>query len=104
MYNDVPTPPQAAYDQAQTPGLRGANLGECAQTSEYRPSPAEEAEKRTHYHYEEAEKASRAAHFLRENPAFSEFINLIRRKTRSEKPRNITLASAWSGREFETTN
>jgi len=78
MYNDVPTPASPAYDQAQTL-RRDTKLGECAQTSEYRPSPAEEAEKRTHYHYEEAEKASRGAAFLRDNPAFSEFINLIRR-------------------------
>lgn len=55
-------------NQAQPVGLAG----------EYRPSPAEEASKRQHYHLEEAQKAARAAEFFQANPAFSEFITLIR--------------------------
>lgn len=42
------------------------------------PSLREEAEKQVGYHRIEADKADRAARFLRENPAFDEFIQLIR--------------------------
>jgi len=44
-----------------------------------RPTPAEEAEKNHYYYIEEAEKAGMEAKFLRENPAFSTFIDYIRR-------------------------
>jgi hypothetical protein len=38
----------------------------------------EQAEKQVGYHREEADKYDRAAAFFRENPAFDEFIQLVR--------------------------
>lgn len=43
-----------------------------------RPSLREEAEKSVGYHREQADKHDRAVAFFRENPAFDEFIQLIR--------------------------
>lgn len=42
------------------------------------PSQREQAEKNMAHHYEQAQKSSEAANFFRENPAFDEFIRLIR--------------------------
>lgn len=44
----------------------------------YRPSARDEAEKASFYHADLAQKASQAADFLRENPAFNEFVRLLR--------------------------
>ena len=44
----------------------------------YDPSLRAEAEKRFSYHAEEAAKQDKAAAFFRENPAFDQFIRLIR--------------------------
>lgn len=41
-------------------------------------SMREQAEKNTAHHYEQADKHSRSAKFFRENPAFDEFIQLVR--------------------------
>ena len=43
-----------------------------------RPTLCEEAEKQSAYHHEKAAKHDQAVVFLRENPAFDEFIRLIR--------------------------
>jgi len=43
-----------------------------------RALPVHEAEKNAHYHRAEAQKHDRVAAFLRENPAFGEFIQLLR--------------------------
>lgn len=43
-----------------------------------RPSMSSEAEKKVGYHREQADKHDRAAAFFRENPAFDEFIQLVR--------------------------
>lgn len=68
---------------AQTPNLTGcASPGQpyygetCAQ--ERRSSPTEQAEKNFANHSEQAMKSQMAAVFLRANPAFDEFIQLIR--------------------------
>jgi hypothetical protein len=42
------------------------------------PSLREQAEKNVGYHRAEADKHDRAAAFFRENPAFEEFIQLVR--------------------------
>jgi hypothetical protein len=42
------------------------------------PTQREQAEKNVGFHREQADKADRAAAFFRENPAFDEFIQLIR--------------------------
>ena len=47
-------------------------------TRAYRPSLAEESAKSEQYHAAEGLKASMAAAFLSANPAFDEFIQLIR--------------------------
>ena len=60
------------YAQAQS------NLGDAVQR-ECRPSPTEEAEKEMYHHRDEAARASEAVQFLIDNPAFSKFIDLIRR-------------------------
>ncbi len=62
--------PSSYYGDSTTQGnLAGA---------EWRPSPAEQAEKNYIHHSEQAAKASTAYTFLRQNPAFDEFIKLIR--------------------------
>lgn len=43
-----------------------------------RPSLREEAEKNVGYHRDQADKHDRAVAFFRDNPAFDEFIQLIR--------------------------
>jgi hypothetical protein len=68
--NATPTPSSYYGDEA-----RGA-IGGC--TQEARPSMRSEAEQQVGYHRERADKADRAAAFFRENPAFDEFIQLIR--------------------------
>jgi hypothetical protein len=47
-------------------------------TSSIRPTMADEAEKQSGYHSDLATKAARACMFFRANPAFEEFIRLIR--------------------------
>jgi hypothetical protein len=49
-----------------------------AQTPYRPPSMREQAEKSVGYHRSEAEKHDRALAFFRENPAFDEFIQLVR--------------------------
>ncbi len=71
------------YDQAQTPatlagphpsgGLSGGDA-----CGVYDPSLRAEAEQRVGYHRSQAEKHDQAAAFFRENPAFDQFIRLIR--------------------------
>ena len=48
------------------------------QTSYRLPTLREEAEKQIGYHREQADKADRAIAFLRDNPAFDEFVRLVR--------------------------
>jgi hypothetical protein len=43
-----------------------------------RPSLREESEKQVGYHRAEADKYDRAIAFFRENPAFDEFVQLVR--------------------------
>lgn len=51
----------------------------CNQAQTYRPPTLrEEAEKRVGHHRDQAEKADQAVAFLRENPAFDEFVRLVR--------------------------
>jgi hypothetical protein len=60
---------------------KGQSPGGCegrAVDSYYRPSPAEEAQKAAQYHAEAALKQQMAAAFFNANPAFSEFISLVR--------------------------
>ena len=66
-------------------GIRGGVAGQSAGCTagcaglDYRvPSQREQAEKNMAHHYEQAQKSSEAANFFRENPAFDEFIRLIR--------------------------
>jgi hypothetical protein len=54
-----------------------AQLGECA-TPYRRPSLREQAEKSVGYHRDMADKNDRAVAFLRENPAFDQFVQLVR--------------------------
>jgi hypothetical protein len=49
-----------------------------ASTSTRRTTNREEAEKQVGYHRDQAERAVEAAAFFRENPAFDEFIQLVR--------------------------
>ena len=49
-----------------------------SQCGEYDPSLRAEAEQRVGYHRSQAEKHDQAAAFFRENPAFDQFIRLIR--------------------------
>lgn len=62
---------QAMCGQAMQQGIGG--LGEYR-----RPSLREESEKHADLHRKEADKRERAAAFFRDNPAFDEFIQLIR--------------------------
>jgi len=43
------------------------------------PSPSEQADKAAAHHAEQHQKASEAAAFFRNNPAFDEFIKLVRK-------------------------
>lgn len=52
---------------------------ECVGQAPYQPPTLrEEAQKSVGYHREQADKADRAIAFLRENPAFDEFVRLVR--------------------------
>ncbi|MGC1784154.1 MAG: hypothetical protein WA708_16650 [Acidobacteriaceae bacterium] len=83
------------YDEAKIHGLAGEALNypmpaDCIQQSnglagdtvgmgQLRPATMrEQAEKNVGYHRDQADKQDRAAAFFRENPAFDEFIQLIR--------------------------
>jgi hypothetical protein len=64
----------AAQNAVQTP-----YYGDQCTTAESRPTTLrEEAEKQIGYHREQADKLDRAAAFLRDNPAFDEFVRLVR--------------------------
>lgn len=78
MYEQESTQKRAAENlmQSQAVGLAGKALD--TRNGEYRPSAREEAEKASYFHAEKAQKASQAADFLRENPAFNEFVRLLR--------------------------
>lgn len=64
-----------AADQA-SPQTSGC--GQVPSGSYYRPSPLEEMEKQQIYSAEQAQLKSQGIEFLRENPAFNKFIELIR--------------------------
>lgn len=61
-------------------GLAGqATTAGCCVNEAYKPATlCEQAEKSAAYHQEMAEKQYRAAVFLRDNPAFDEFVRLVR--------------------------
>lgn len=79
MYrDDIPAPVQV-----DPRVMRESDTCSSAQASgpneKYRtPSMRETAEKAVGHHREQAEKCDRAAAFFRENPAFDEFIQLVR--------------------------
>jgi hypothetical protein len=88
LLDEVIAQEKAAYEKM---GAQQANCGQVAdlrntretqstprQNHCRRPSLREEAEKNVGYHREQAEKHDQAAAFFRENPAFDEFIRLIR--------------------------
>ena len=52
--------------------------GDTCGVAEARPSLRSQAEQQVGYHRQEADKHDRAAAFFRENPAFDEFIQLVR--------------------------
>ena len=76
MYSDEVN----AKIQAQNACTPASNLGGCgAATTSRKPlSLRQEAEKNVGYHREQADKHDRAAAFFRENPAFDQFIQLLR--------------------------
>lgn len=67
---------KAYYAQGQTP--QKPYYGDTCGTAEGRPSMRSQAEQQVGYHRAQAEKHDRAAAFFRENPAFDEFIQLVR--------------------------
>ena len=74
-YDEVNAKMQAEKAYTQTPNLAGDTCGVQAG----RPyTNREQAEKNVGYHRMEADKHDRAAAFFRENPAFDEFIQLVR--------------------------
>jgi hypothetical protein len=56
----------------------GRGMGCDTQNAYPRPSMREQAEKAVGHHREQADKFDRAAAFFRDNPAFDEFIQLVR--------------------------
>jgi hypothetical protein len=54
------------------------HLGDECSTSAYRLTLREQAEKNAGIHFDQANKHVRASVFLRENPAFDEFVRLVR--------------------------
>jgi hypothetical protein len=65
--------------RSDIPAEQGYAVG-CQETKAYRPPTlADEQEKSASHHFEQASKAQQAAAFLRLNPAFDEFIRLIRK-------------------------
>jgi hypothetical protein len=80
-YQNVQTAKQAQTLRSDIPA-QGANYGETPSPEyppAYRPpSNREQAEKQVGYHREQADRHDRAAAFFRDNPAFDEFIQLIR--------------------------
>lgn len=68
-------------DKGQTPATQPGMVGNSAPApNPYPPQHylADLHDKSVHHHYEEAEKNGRAARFFRDNPAFDEFIRLVR--------------------------
>ena len=63
--------------QAVGVGCAGPALGKSANPY----SLQDEASKRAHHHYEQAGKAQAAALFFAQNPAFEEFIRLVRSRS-----------------------
>ena len=70
MYYDKDTEAKVCGQQAANGGLNQV------QTKEW--TTADEKEKFAYYHQEQANKAWQATSFLRVNPAFDEFMKLIR--------------------------
>ena len=71
----IPSVPQEECGQRINKPMRISFATE----SPYRPSTLrEEAEKKIGYHREQADRHDRAVAFLRENPAFDEFVRLVR--------------------------
>ena len=70
MYYDKDTEAKMCAQQAAN------GLGQAVQTKEW--TTADEKEKSAYYHQEQANKAWQATSFLRANPAFDEFMKLIR--------------------------
>lgn len=70
---------QAYYNQKQC-GATPAPSDMCgeARSPYHPPTMREQAEKQIGYHREQADKLDRTAAFFRENPAFDEFIQLVR--------------------------
>jgi hypothetical protein len=64
--------------QAPSAGMNYDNVIAQANTLYRPPTLREEAEKQIGYHRDQADKADRAVAFLRENPAFDEFVRLVR--------------------------
>ena len=69
---------QAAEQKYQASTPMRPECGEALGTQSYRPSPADEAARNAVYHSEQSMKHSRAADFFQTNPAFSDFVELIR--------------------------
>ena len=70
----IPTPPAGAIGM----DIHCATVN-CCKTESTRPwTLRDEAEKSVGYHRSQAEKHDRAIAFLRENPAFDEFVRLVR--------------------------
>ena len=74
MYSDEVN----AKIQAQNACTPASNLDGCATTSWKPPSLRQEAEERVGYHRTQADKHDLAAAFFRENPAFDQFLQLVR--------------------------
>lgn len=65
--------------KAEQANLNKSYYGDtCTEAVYHPPTLREEAENRVGYHRSEADKQDRAVAFFRENPAFDEFIRLIR--------------------------
>lgn len=67
---------KAYYNQAQSPMPSGCYGDTCGKSEPF--TLRGEAEQKVGFHRDQAEKADQAAAFFRENPAFDEFIRLIR--------------------------
>jgi hypothetical protein len=70
---------KTAAQCGETPARNYDTCGIMAGKAAYKPpSLREQAEKSVGYHRSEADKHDRAVAFFRENPAFDEFIQLVR--------------------------
>lgn len=77
---DIKNQQVPAYYDAQQCGAKPSPVDTFdGGSSPYRPpTMREQAEKQIGYHREQADKLDRTAAFFRENPAFDEFIQLVR--------------------------